>query len=369
MEIRLFRQTETQVLMQALDRLWAKNHILSRDETLLQYMFSKHVVSKTVFGNENYGFLGAWLNGEVVGLFGLMAFELNVYGVSKFGFAPTNWIVAPEHRQSGAGIELMRAMLSYQPSVVLNLGINHNVARLYTGMGGYQVVQDVPRWIGVCDKERTIELLLEGDAQPLRYYDTIRRIETKSSLRVIERLDHERWDTFYKRWALKHVGFSRNSSFLSWRYEQHPTFRYRIFTVENQQGDYKGLLVIRIEPILDGQGTIGRVVECIAEDQDSAVQLANQLVTISEEHQLLFVDFYCFSSITSWGLEAVGCKRVFKNMSDKLVLPTRFKPLDLEITHMMAALYVSKELQGKIQSNNDQTWYITKGDADQDRPN
>nr|WP_165972308.1 GNAT family N-acetyltransferase [Paenibacillus piri] len=336
---------------------------------MLNYMFYDHAVVQTIFGKDNYGFLGAWHEGEIIGILGLMAFDMNIYGKLKFGFAPTNWIVSPEHRHTGAGIELMRAMLNFNPSIVLNHGINANVARLYKGMGGYQVIPDVPRWIGVNDEERTTELLLEGNGQPIRYYDPIRSVATTSSYRVSEQFNADKWEDFYTKWARRNVGFSRNAVFISWRYINHPSFNYHIFTCENAEGEYKGLLILRKEQILDGKGHIGRIVEFIADDQDSAVQLANEVVKFSQQNELLFNDFYCFSSITAWGLEAVGFKRVIKSEADKLVLPTRFKPLDLEITHMMAAIYVAKELQGKIDSINDQTWYITKGDADQDRPN
>lgn len=369
MEVRLFRRSETSKLMESIDKLWAENHVLSRDEALLNHMFYGNPITQAVFGDENYGFLGVWIDGEIIGLLGLMVFELNVFGKQRYGFAPTNWIVSSEHRQTGAGIKLMHAMLSYKPSIVLNLGINPDVARLYKGMGGYKVISDVPRWIGVQDKDRTIELLLEGNGQPVRYYDKIRMVSTCSSYVVSEFFDNEKWDHFYAKWALNNVGFSRNSSFILWRYIQHPTFKYRVFTCEDNNGECKGLLIFRIETILDGKGQIGRIVEFIADEQDSAVQLANKVVEISEGNNLLFTDFYCFSSITAWGLEAAGFRRVIKSAVDTLVIPTRFKPLDLEITYMMAALYVSKDLQGKIATINDHTWYITKGDADQDRPN
>ncbi|MEC0129069.1 hypothetical protein [Paenibacillus pabuli] len=369
MDVRLFQKHESAVLMQALNDLWAKNHILSRDERLLNHMFGDNPVVQRVFGEKHYGFLGAWLGQEIVGLFGLMAFDFNLYGKHYFGFAPTNWIVAPEQRHTGAGLKLMRAMMSYNPAVVLNLGINSNVARLYKGMGGYQVIPDVPRWIGVYDYEQTSQRLLNGNAHAIRYFDTIRKRQQRTNYRVTASFDADRWDKFHTQWSVQYVGFSRNSAFIKWRYINHPTFDYRIFTCEDQSGNFKGLLVIRIESILEPEVKIGRIVEFIAADQDSAVQLANQIVGICEQEMLLFVDFYCFSSMTTWGLETIGFKRAFKNDADKWVLPTRFQPLDLDVTYMMGALYTSKELQGKIPSANDHTWYITKGDADQDRPN
>ncbi|MCM3590188.1 GNAT family N-acetyltransferase [Brevibacillus borstelensis] len=370
MEVRLFRRDETDLLQLSIDQLWAKNHVLSRDKQLLNYMFYDNPVSREIFGEDHYGFLGVWLDGRPIGLMGLMAFDLNVRGVKKFGFAPTNWIVPPEYRQTGAGLLLMREMFKWNPSVVLNLGINPNVARMYSGMGGYNVLPDVPRWIGLLQKNKTTELLLKGDESFLRYYREISAFSNPTSYRAIGEFNPERWDQCYwTTFAKRSNGFARDASFIDWRYLQHPSFTYQVYTCTDTKGDYQGLIVIRIENILGGQAKIGRLVEFIANNQDSAICLANQVVEIGKENELLFIDFYCFSSISSWGLESVGFKRVIKSESDKIVVPTRFQPIDLEVTHMMAALYVSKDLQKKISLIDDQSWYITKGDADQDRPN
>ncbi|MEJ8544090.1 hypothetical protein [Brevibacillus borstelensis] len=370
MEVRLFRRDETDLLQLSIDTLWAKNHVLSRDKQLLNYMFYDNPVSQEIFGEENYGFLGTWLDGRPIGLMGLMAFDLNVKGMKKFGFAPTNWIVPPEYRHTGAGLLLMREMFKWNPSVVLNLGITSNVARMYTGMGGYHVLPDVPRWIGLLQKRKTAEMLLNGDVKFLRFYQEITAVYNQTTYHVERRFDPERWNACYwATFAKRSIGFARGASFINWRYFQHPSFTYQLFTCMDDKGNYQGLMVLRIESILGGQAKIGRLVEFMANDQDSAICLANKVVEIGNENELLFIDFYCFSSISSWGLESVGFKRVLKSESDKLVVPTRFQPIDLETTHMMAALYVSKDVQKKISLIDDQAWYITKGDADQDRPN
>ncbi|MED1745811.1 hypothetical protein [Brevibacillus borstelensis] len=370
MEVRLFRRDETDLLQSSIDQLWARNHILSRDKQLLNYMFYNNPVSQEILGEDHYGFLGTWLDGKPMGLLGLMAFDLNFKGVKKFGFAPTNWIVASEYRHTGAGLKLMQQMFTWNPSMVLNLGINANVAKLYGSMGGYHVLPDVPRWIGLIQKKKTAELLLNGDESFLRYYREISAISNQTSCRAMREFDPEKWDACYwATFAKRSIGFARDASFMNWRYLQHPSFTYQVYTCTDKEGDYQGIIVVRIESIFGGQAKIGRLVEFIANDQDSAICLGNKLVEIGCENDLLFIDFYCFSSISSWGLESVGFKRVLKSESDKLVVPTRFQPIDLEVTHMMAALYVSKDLQKKISIIDDQAWYITKSDADQDRPN
>ena len=74
------------------------------------------------------------------------------------------------------------------------------------------------------------------------------------------------------------------------------------------------------------------------------------------------------SGVTAWGLEAVGFRRIPETIN-KVLIPTRFQPVDLENFKIKAAIYVSEEAKKEINNLNDHQWYITKGDADQDRPN
>lgn len=371
LEVRLFRLDEIDQLQSAIHNLWAKNHILSRDLPLLKHMFYENPKHDEVFGNQNLSFLGAWYQGEIIGLLGLILSEVNVKGKNKIGLSLTNWIVSTEYRHTGAGLLLIREMLNYQPSLVLSLGINHVVSRIYSMMENYQIHNEVPRWIGLINKKDTCNLLLNKNMEFIRYYNEIEQVNNSdNNYKLNEGIDYEKWDAFYnEEFSKKYIGFSRNSSFIRWRYLNHPTFNYHLIGCFDLQNNYKGLIVYRIEKILDGQAKIGRIVEFIASDQDSAICLANYLVEIGGGNDLLFYDFYCYSSISSWGLEAVGFKRDYKNTNDNIVLPTRFQPIDLNVTDMMAAMYIGRDIQKDINLVTDQQWYITKSDADQDRPN
>ncbi len=371
MEIRLFKKDENSELKHAIHNVWSEGHILCKDDALLNYMFYENPLNKMVFGEDHYGFLGAWYKGEVIGLLGLIALNVNIGNHKTFGFAPTNWVVSKRYRKTGAGLLLMREMLKYKPSLVLNLGIPQNVADIYAKMSNYHVVQNVPRWIGVVNKRQTERLLLGGNFNPLRFYEDIRTVYSETSNhRISNNFSSEKWDEFYwGNFATRTNGFSRDSTFIKWRYFQHPSFQYQVFISEDSKSNYKGLLVVRIEEILNKTAKIGRIVEFIATDQDSAISLANKLVELGQSNNLLFLDFYCFSSASTWGLETVGFKRDFINEKDKIAVPSRFQPLDLDVTTMRAAMYVSKDIQKKISLIEDQNWYVTKGDADQDRPN
>lgn len=368
MDIRFFKVAEINRLQEGINDIWAKNHIFVKEKELLTYMFHENPAKSIFTNNEHFSFLGAWERESLIGILGILPFHLNVFGKKSIGCTLVNWAVLPEHRNSGAGLALINEVKKYHPTMILSLGINPKVEKLYKLLG-WNVLDETPRWIGIVNKKKTIELMLKGDHQPLRYWNELKRVQANRSYKVIEvnELDERKWDTFYwGKFAKQSVGFTRDSSFLSWRYFKHPFFTYHTFVCMDQNGDYKGLVVVRIETILTGE-KIGRIVEFISSDQDSAITLANALIGMKE--QLLFFDFFCFSNISTWGLEAVGFKRVLKSDTDKQVVPMRFQPLDFNHTSLMAAIYVEPKLIMEFPIQKNDLWYVTKGDSDQDRPN
>lgn len=366
MEIRYFKRSETECLQQAIHSIWSPNHIFSRDEHLLNYMFYENPAKHHWCEADEYSFLGAWLEGQIVGLLGVMPFEVNNKGIKGVGCSLTNWIVPAEYRSTGAGYALLQTVKERNPELILSLGINSTVAKLYK-KAGWSILQDVPRWIGILDKPKTIEKLLDGNEKPLRYWNELKPLPSNSGY-FISDLVEEEWDVFYERFfAPRTIGFARNYSFIKWRYIDHPTFDYKILASKDAQGRLMGAAVIRIETLSTIGEKIGRVVEFIAADQDSSICLANAIVELAQD--CLFLDFYCFSSTSAWGLEAVGFKRLLTSDTDTFVVPTRFQPIDLKITHMMAAFSLQASIKSKINFAEESCFYITKGDSDQDRPN
>lgn len=368
MEIRFFRINETDQLQQGINSIWAEGHIFAREKSLLKYMFYENPTRYVLADDAHYSFLGAWKDNQLIGMLGVLPFVFNNLGNKEMGCCLTNWIVSPEHRTSGAGLALLNEVQNFNPSVILSLGINENVAKLYKMMR-WNVLDDCPRWIGILDKERTVKKLLDGNPKPLRYWEEVKVIEEKSvyKVEIDSSLDEHLWNEFYwEDFAKKSVGFARDFSFINWRYINNPFYEYKVLTCRDRNDKYKGIAIIRIESILETE-KIGRVVEFIAADQDSSVALANSLITIDKD--ILFFDFYCFSSISSWGLEVVGFKKIYKNAQDHFVVPSRFQPLDLKVTSLMVSVFTTPKFKKNMNFIKDDLWYVTKGDSDQDRPN
>lgn len=367
MEIRLFRINEIELLMKSIDQLWAKNHILSRDVNLLKYMFYDNPNRDLITDKEHLTFLGAWIDGQVIGLLGVMPFIFNDRGKKGLACTLANWIVHPEYRTSGAGLALINYVQNFKPSMILAMGLSDEAAKLYKLMR-WSYIEDVPRWIGILNKNIVVKTLLNGDSSPLRYVSSLQEVEVLSmdTCEEVFELDEESWNQFLtKHFANNTLGVNRDYTFLNWRYFSHPSFEYRKFVCRNDN-EINGLMIVRIE-LIQGKYKIGRIVEFIASDQDSSILLANKLISLDPE--ILFFDFYCFSSVSTWGLENIGFKRVFNSNKDPYMLPTRFQPVDFSNTKLGAAMFISEKQINKLNHLADQMWYLTKGDADQDRPN
>ncbi|AOK90569.1 hypothetical protein AOU00_12445 [Paenibacillus polymyxa] len=374
MEIRLFRRDETDLYMEAIDKIWRKSHILSKDKALADFMFYNTPQHEKYVGKENYGAIGVWEDGKIVGLGGLMLFEFNLNGETEAACNVTNSIVLEEYRSSMAGLLLYAKPLDLYP-FFCNFGIGLSKFSMRVSPAAIsrdivtQPIYKLDRMVGILDKKKTSEVLLDGNENYLRNYGMVRKVTQYGDKTVRQELVKDRWDSFYyTHIAPKTISVSRNFEFLSWRYLNHPTFNYLVYTAQDQAGNYEGLFIARVESIVNNTAKILRIVEFISKNQDASIALANKIVEIGTEEAVLFADFYCTTDMFNFGLESVGFKKEFTSDDDKIVLPSRFQPVDLSVVNLNACLsfYGKKVKRLNLLNNN---IYFTKGDSDQDRPN
>lgn len=374
MEIRLFRKDESDIYMQAINDIWKKDHILSRNKALCDYMFYHNPMHEKYIGNNNYGAIGIWADNKIIGLGGLMLFEFNLNGSTRLASNVTNSIVLKEYRKTMAGLLLYEKPIElYAPFCSFGIGLSQYAMRVSQPMVTKnfirQPIYKLNRLVGVFNKERTSELLLNNNADYLRNYYEVEKLPQHGEKTIALELDKAKWDNFYYgQIADKTIGVSRNYEFLCWRYLKHPTFKYLVYTVQDENRNYEGLLVTRVESILNKSAQILRIVEFISKNQDASIALANKVIDIGLENKVLFADFYCTTDMFNFGLDSVGFKKEYITEEDKVVLPCRFQPVDLSVTSLNAAIsFYGKDVKNINLLNNN--IYFTKGDSDQDRPN
>ena len=377
MDVSLVPRSEYDKIAAFIDRYWARDHIYCRSRSLFDWTFADN----PSWQGEGYSFATARLGDEIVGILGAIPFALNLFGETRPACWLANWMVAPSARTTAAGLRLMRVFTDELGWNAFSLGINEPVTPLYRAMR-WELVTDWPRWVMLRPGQRHQCLALLRQCHPdwtdTRIQSLIDRVGEQqkigASFPKISRSLHRDWDS--RGWAhisVELVGATRDFDYLSWRYRDHPSFDYEFLTISD--GERQGLLIWRGQNVVSdtsGSGVIvvarvARIVEFLPSSADNARHLINFLGEWMDEHDVAFADCYMQHKHYCEWLSKSGFERV-DNVPDGKHFPSRFSPLDGKPGNIRSAIKVTPDVSGKMQLRPE-SWYWTKSDSDQDRPN
>ena len=370
MEVRFFKKSERQLLLDSIDRLWRHNYIYVRNPAVLEHLVLNTPYRAEFAGEDNYSYVGMWDDdGKVVGISGVMPQRFNVFGKEYLSTTGTVWCVDKTAKKKGKPINGLLMNAAYSDKVVwasCSLWLSDIAYRINEALGNY-MIRSLPRWVAINRKDEVMKNLLPEGTNPMVLPD-VRPIDYDGEFKAsFDELDQGKWDDWYFRvFAPATIGTQRDYRFLKWRYMESPVLKYKFMTVQNEAGEYEGLAVFRRESILEDRFALGRIVEFMCLRAEPSIALANAMLKAMPD--VLFWDFYCLSDITAFGLESVGFRRV-PTWMDQAVIPTRFQPVDYERMKVNGAIYLDERLRLEIDRMTEIPWYITKGDADIDRAN
>jgi hypothetical protein len=346
--------------LEALKRFWARtyrpDYVLCRDETLLKWQFRGPGDRE---GNAAFNVKLALLDEEVVGSLGYIPVEVSLKGSHVRGAWLANWMVADSHRRLGLGPLLIRE-LSRQFDALLNGGPNEDARSVLSRMDWINL-GPLRRYLAVLDTDVAAGLL----QLPRLSWPAPVSGRGGSALGVsvgsVSRFDLEStrmWDAFCSQLG---AGTRRSAEYLNWRYVDHPVWQYRCFEARSG-AELTGIAVYRVEQVRDQPTRVGRIVELIG-DEPSGAALIDAIVSDARHERVAVVDFFCSSPHVSQAMSSSGF------LPDEHPIaagfPMLFQPLDRRRTaiHFMARLAVPRA------AVDIPLWYVTKSDADQDRPN
>ncbi len=379
MEVRFFKKSERQLLLDSIDRLWRHDHIYVRNPAVLEHLVLNTPYRAEFAGEDNYSFVGMWDDdGKVIGLQGIIPQRFNVFGEECCSSTGTVWYVDKTSRSKLNkpidGLKMSEFAYSSKrklfhrggPSAGCSFGLSEISYQISEAYGAY-MTRDLPRWIGIVDKDSVMKYLLPESTPPI-ILPEVHPIDYNEALKVrVDEFEQTGWDAFYhKVVAPKTIGTQRDYRFLKWRYIDSPVLKYRFVTVHNDADKYVGLAIFRREPIFGGKFSLGRIVEFICFQAEASIVLASAMLKTYPD--VIAWDFYCLSGITAFGLEAVGFRRIPIWM-DQVMMPTRFQPVDYEHMKINGQVSLSDNIRRKVEQMTEIPWYITRGDSDQDRAN
>jgi GNAT superfamily N-acetyltransferase len=300
----------------------------------------------------------AMLDSEVVGCLGYIPVEVTLAERVVRGAWLANWMVDPDRRQLGLGPLLMREV-TRQFDVTLNLGPNQD-ARTVLAKMGWSHVGTLTRYVHVLNTEAASALTEAGHlGWPAANHENGRH--SGLAVRPVSAFDEgatQLWDSLSPTLG---SGTRRSAEYLNWRYLHHPLWTYRCF--EARAGRHLlGFAVYHVETVRDQTLTVGRLVELVAEPE-TASMLLGAVLADARDQGVALLDFFSSSPKLASALKGLA---FFTNEEAPVAqIPMLFQPVDRRrvAIHFMAQL--ARVPEGARVAN----WYVTKSDADQDRPN
>lgn len=375
MQFRFANGDEYPAISEFLDTHWSKGHIYTRDQELFRWTFRR----PQQWEQDGYSFALAEDNGELVGILGGIPFVFNTFGQKSRGVWIVNYVIRPDHRKGTGALQLLSMFRKAPFEATVAAGITKESSVIYRVLRG-QVLDPIPRHFMVLPSggERFVRLLTI--AHPDWPMERVEALRAALELKTISRTQVESYAGLPADWDQKHwpnfaektVGAERDSDYLCWRYQRHPRFEYRFISVAD--GTRSGLAVWRLETIrqrtgkgLEDVDRIGRLVEFLPASEQNARDL---LTAFSQElgaAGAFGADYYGFHGPSRAWLIDSGFTAV-SGLADGAGIPTRFQPLDGKTGDILSAMFVPATLP-PCSAAQDCSWYWTKSDSDQDRPN
>lgn len=341
----------------ALRAFWARvyrpGYLLRENEALFRWQFG----GPSPADADTYHIKLAMLDGEIAGCLGYIPVEVTIADRVVPGAWLANWIVDPDRRQLGLGPLLMREVVR-QFDVTLNLGPNQD-ARTVLAKMGWAYVGTLTRYLHVLEADAVAALTESGrlDWPATAGWKGHHR---GAAVRPITAFDGEATELWDRLASTLGAGTRRSAAYLNWRYIQHPVWTYCCLEAR-ERGRLGGFAVYHVEPVRDRGVTVGRLVELVAEP-GAANALLGAVLEDARARGVTLVDFFSSSPQLAPALQAHG----FLTGEEAPVaqIPLLFQPLDRRrvAIHFMAQLARVSGAAGLA------SWYVTKSDADQDRP-
>ncbi|MDZ4405800.1 hypothetical protein [Prosthecobacter sp.] len=299
------------------------------------------------------------LAGELKGVLGSVPLSLNFFGRDLFAWCYANIRVDPELRKVGLGVALIEYGRA-PDKLVYGMGHSDEMTSVYRNLG----------WRSNILLKRYLKVLNPGHVERLKTQDSPLTAERKpledgfsqNSCVQIDSFD-ETVDDFWLSVREKYpITINRYSSYLNWRYADHPMIPYKMFVCRGPDGEVQGYAIVRIE---DSSGyRIARIIDFVSSDAAEA-SLLMHVVGYGEKNDVDLVDFFFSGAFHVPALLAAGF--ISNEMPGYETIPMLFNPIDRNRKTVNFAYYLPSE-ELRLQGDDPDKWYVTKGDGDIDRP-
>ncbi len=357
-----------------IDEYWAHQHVYVRSRALFDWTFTRPGYTPA----EEYSFALAEDGNEIIGILGGIPHTFNKRGEARPAVWIVNYAIRPDYRKGTAALKLLSMFRNPSYPVVIASGLNPSTVAIYQVLHGV-VFPETPRHLMVLpDATARMAALVQAAGEGVgreRAMQVARAFSSDAgddapngcASKLPADWDGQNWRAI----AAETVGAARDADYLSWRYLQHPSFHYEFITLP--EGARTGLLIWRLETIrmagsdgLQDFDRLGRVVEFLPVSAANARGLTSLLRNRLRQMDAMGADCYQYHGATRTLLTECGFLDT-ASVEDGTAIPSRFQPLTVD-AGTLNAMFCDPDLP-PCNSGSGCSWYWTKSDSDQDRPN
>jgi len=300
-------------------------------------------------------------NNKILGYLGLLPIRLQVFdSISGNSAALCNLMVEGSVRPFGFGTYLMKSAMD-QYDILWGTGYNPATRTIYEKLGNWKMMGDLNRYIKILNHERITRLIGQKVENESHKNNKHHNEITVKEINFFDTSIDYFWTAIKNKYP---ITVQRSADYLNWRYSFHPYFKYKILLAE-RKGEIVGYLVYRVSEAtgVDEKLTVAHILDLISEKE--AIHCLLQY--FEKKAELMSVDIADYFSTGLFHHKEFiqsGYHQDIKFPYDEI--PLYFNPIShkRQGINFLVFTKLNKEKIGNVNS-----WYITKGDGDKDRPN
>jgi hypothetical protein len=271
----------------------------------------------------------------------------------------TTWIVKAEYRNKGTGPKMIN-FLTDKYEVLIGMGISNDALPVYI-RSGFKYLKAIPRYVKVIDWDKITEYA-EYDSNAKKVDKFYNKKRKEKSYRIIN-FSEKAFENISSSFSQTNNLFSRDYLYITWRYINHPTFKYDINIVESESNSGYGVFVATRTEISDNNLKILHIIDLFGDNKDIEAAIS-YILEFAKIHNIPIIDFFGTNSNINSFLIKDGWFSIMDN--NFFNFPYLFQPIEVRKPSTTSLIYWSKSDETSLYDIG--KLYLTKQDADFDRP-
>lgn len=339
-----------EILIGFLDREWKRKLCLAYPE-----FYRWQFIGAPAAGGHDHSIVAMDDNGDVQGFMGVTPRPFWLDGEQRKGAELTTWIVSPLYQGTSAAVNMLKD-LHRRYEVMVGNSPTGAALSIYARMG-WLYSRSLPRYARIPDPDRVAEIC---QLEPLGR----KLIKSRSRLRApapdtAEEIDLSRGLAEGESLGRRFNGMFRDSAHIAWRYARHPVYSYRGFALT--KGDSRCELVLRVDQT--GSLKVLHLLEILGDDNAIAA-VPGFLDRFGRDESIQLMDVHCATERIGYHFWSRGW---FSILDDTFIrIPHLFYPVETRPPCTPGLILWTNRPESSFADRS--RLYVTKGDADMDRP-